>query len=344
MDTCHSGSFLADLKGVPNRIVVTSADSDSLAWSNEVKSFADKFTYVLNSGFSIGEAFKEARRTILDDPKIFGNQRPQLDDNQDGQYVEGEDGQLAGNTFLGNQKVSASAPPTITEVHPAIYLDPQETTATLWVKTSVDLNTVNKVQAILTNENDKPTEYQGEQTQFTRREITLTPNYELQRFETEYSGFQAAKEWRIFYQVETIEGQRSDFAVGYVRTGGDTSSVTLKAIMTQPTYQLGDPFSFEVMVAGEGNFDLYVGFIFPDGSYYTIASPFVFSEKNKLLPYQKNLQLAGSQTFTILSLGPGLLPALVSGEYQACGLLTKAQSDPENQTNWVKLDCQEFRF
>jgi WD40 repeat protein len=374
LDTCHSGSFLAELAGVPDRIVVTSTDSDSSAWTpDKGESFADTFMRELSNS-SIAEAFKSARKTVLCG-RLFGNQSPQLDDNQDGQYVGGkdvplcnkslddkgqsvevkdgqlacrklddnQDGQLACKTYIGGNKLSASVPPDIT-VHPAIYLNSQETTATLWVKTSVDMNTVNKVQAILTNENDKPTEYQGEQTQFTHREITLTPNYELQRFEADYNGFQAAKQWRIFYQVETIEGQQSDFAVGLVRTGGDTSSVTIKAIMTQPTYQLGDPFSFEVMVAGEGNFDLYVGFIFPGDSRYTIASPFVFSEKNQLLPYQKNLQLAGPQTFTILSLGPGLLPALVPGEYQACGLLTKAQSDPENRTNWVKLDCQVFRF
>jgi len=79
--------------------------------------------------------------------------------------VEGEDGRLASQIKIGGDKIFASDSPQITEVHPAIYLDPQETTATLWVKTSVDMNTVNKVQAILTNENDKPTEYQGAQTQ-----------------------------------------------------------------------------------------------------------------------------------------------------------------------------------
>lgn len=353
LDTCHSGSFLTELAGVPNRVVVTSADSDSLAWtSGDGKSFANKFLSVLGSNSSVYEAFKEARKIVLDDPKTFGNQSPQLDDNQDGQYVEdkdkqlveGEDGRLASQIKIGGDKIFASDSPQITEVHPAIYLDPQETTATLWVKTSVDMNTVNKVRAILTNENDKPTEYQGEQTQFTRREITLTPNYELQRFEIEYNGFQSAKQWRIFYQVETTDGQWSDFAEGYVRTDQDASSIMLEAIMNQTVYQQGDPFRFEVITAGEGNFDLYVGLIFPDNNYYTIRYPFQFSGKNELLPYQQNLQFAGAQTFTILSLGTGLLPMMLPGEHQACGLFTKAQSDPNDTANWVKLHCQPFQF
>jgi len=98
------------------------------------------------------------------------------------------------------------------------------------------------------------------------------------------------------------------------------------------------------MVAGEGNFDLYVGFRFPQGDYATIGYPFSFSVMNELLPYQKNLTLAKEgQTFTILNFGLGL-PAMESGEYQACALLTKANSDPDENSNWVTLDCQGFGF
>jgi len=44
-----------------------------------------------------------------------------------------------------------------------------------------------------------------------------------------------------------------------------------------------------------------------------------------------------------LNFGLGL-PAMESGEYQACALLTKANGDPDENSNWVKLDCQGFRF
>jgi WD40 repeat protein len=343
LDTCHSGSFLEELTGVPNRILITSADIDSKAWTTNKKSFADKFIRVLHSSH-VYDAFKEARRIIVNDPKTFGSQRPWLDDDQDGQYIEDKDGQLARTIYIGGQRVSQSALPVITEIHPAIYLNPSETTATLWVKTSVDMNSVNKIVAILNNENDKPTEYLGEQTQFSRQEITLRPNYELQRFEMNYNGFHAAKQWRIFYQMETIEGKMSDFVEGYVRTDSDTSSVTIEAVINQSVYQPRDPFRFEIILTGKGNFDLYVGFIFPNESYYTIRPPFQFSAGNELLPYQQDLQLEKSQVFTVLSLGAGLFPAMPAGEYQACGLLTKAQSDPTDTNNWIKLHCQPFQF
>jgi hypothetical protein len=343
LDTCYSGSFLPALAGVPQRTVITSADNQSKAWTNDVKSFAQSFLQRLRKGDSVYQSFAIANQDMVSDSQVFGEQRPQLDDNQDGSYTD-QDGPVAKAIYLGGQKVSASLPPEITKVHPAIYLDPSQTSATLWVETSFGLDSINQVQAILTNETDKPTEYQGEQTQVTRREITLTPNYELQRFEAEYNGFQAAKQWRIFYQAESIEGDWSEFQVGFVRTDIDQTSVTVEAIVNQPVYQIGDPFSFEVMVAGEGNFDLYVGFLFPHGDYATIGYPFSFSAMNELLPYQKNLTLTKEgQTFTILNFGLGL-PAIELGEYQACALLTKANSDPNENSNWVKLDCQGFRF
>ena len=282
---------------------------------------------------------------MKDDPKIFMNQHPQLDDNQDGRYLEGEEGRMARVTFLGNQKVSASIPPTITEVHPTLYLDSSETSATLWVKTSVDMNDVNKVEAILTNERDHPTEYQGAETEFSRRVITLTANYETQRFEAKYDGFQSAQQWRIFYQVETVEGQWSDFEEGYVRRGEGPSTITLEAKMNQSSYQLGDPFQFEVTMFGEGHVDLYVGLVFPDGNYVTISPPFQFSAQNELNPYQSNLQVNGAQTFTVFDLISGMFPALLlPGKYEACGLLTPAQSDPNDVSHWIKWDCQAFRF
>jgi len=38
------------------------------------------------------------------------------------------------------------------------------------------------------------------------------------------------------------------------------------------------------------------------------------------------------------------LPAIAPGDYQACGLLTQTQSDPNNEANWLLLDCKGFHF
>ncbi len=38
------------------------------------------------------------------------------------------------------------------------------------------------------------------------------------------------------------------------------------------------------------------------------------------------------------------LPAIAPGDYQACSLLTQPQSDPNNEANWLLLDCEGFHF
>ncbi|EDN65070.1 hypothetical protein BGP_6618 [Beggiatoa sp. PS] len=38
------------------------------------------------------------------------------------------------------------------------------------------------------------------------------------------------------------------------------------------------------------------------------------------------------------------LPAIAPGDYQACGLITKVNSDPLNNANWLQLNCKEFQF
>ncbi len=134
LDTCFSGSFLDELSGVPNRILITSADAESLAWSPEdVGGFSYTFIRELKSGQSIGDAFNYAKSKIIDDPKIFGKQNPLLDDTQDG-FSASDDGRFSRRTYIGGRKIHGSLPPEITDMHPTIQLVEGQTTATLWVK------------------------------------------------------------------------------------------------------------------------------------------------------------------------------------------------------------------
>ncbi len=133
LDTCYSGSFLDDLSGVPNRILITSADAESLAWSPEdVGGFSYTFIRELKSGQSVGDAFNYAKSKIIDDPKIFGKQNPLLDDTQDG-FSASDDGRFSRRTYIGGRKIHGSLPPEITDMHPTIQLANGQTTATLWV-------------------------------------------------------------------------------------------------------------------------------------------------------------------------------------------------------------------
>jgi len=334
LDTCYSGSFMDELAGVANRIVISSADAKALVWSTETMSFSEIFIRQLRNGNSVGEAFDLAESMIINEPEIFGAQRPQLDDTQDGLY-DNNDGQLARQTFIGGKKVHSSLPPSIIEIHPTIQRS--QTTATLWVKTIPGFNGIKKVRAILVNEHDKVTEYQGENTDFTRRELTLKRNHNLQRYEIDYDQFHTASQWKIFYQAQSMEGEWSEISTGYA--GSD--SVAIEAKLNKTTYQVGEKLQFDVTVSGEKTADLYVGVILPNGFYLTIVYPLAFSEINVLQAYKTDIQLTGGESYEILSFS---LPAIPTGDYQVCGLLTEAQSDPYNVDNWLKLNCRRFYF
>jgi len=338
LDTCYSGSFLNELANVPNRVVISSADANSQAWSTESMSFAESFIRQLRYGRSVGEAFKLAKTTIISEPKIFGAQRPQLDDTQDGLYAE-EDGRFASRIYLGGKKTPETLPPEIIEVHPTIRLPKGQNTATLWITAIPDFNSMKKVRAILVNEQDEATAYQGDNTQFTQRELTLKPNYDLQRYEMEYNQFHTANNWKILYQAQNMEGDWSDIRMGYVVRVDMFSKV--EPSLNKSTYQAGDNFQFDVTLYGEEMVDLYVGVIFPQGQFKTITSKRDFSQDNVFLSYKAGVQLSEKQTFSILNWE---MPAIATGDYQACGLLIQPQSEPNNEANWLLLDCEGFHF
>jgi hypothetical protein len=146
-------------------------------------------------------------------------QHPQLDDTQDG-FSASDDGRFSRRIYIGGKKIHGSLPPEITDMRPTIQLANGQTTATLWVKAIPDFNGIKKVRAILVNELDEVIQYQGESTHFTRRELTLLPNYDLQRYEIDYDQFHIAHDWKILYQAQSMEGDWSEIFTGTVTYEG----------------------------------------------------------------------------------------------------------------------------
>jgi WD40 repeat protein len=269
LDTCFSGSFLDDLSGVPNRILITSADAENLAWSpQEVGGFSYTFIRELKSGQSVGEAFDYAKDNIINDSQTFGKQNPQLDDTQDGFYAS-DDGRFSRRTYIGGKKVHGSLPPEITDMHPTIKLAEGQTTAKLWVKSIPDFNGMKKVRAILVNEHDNVTAYQGENTDFTRREVTLLPNYDLQRYEIDYDNFHTARDWKILYQAQSMEGDWSEIFTGHAVLEGSTPD-NAAPTPNQAIYHDGDICKVTLPPLPTKQ-EQYVGVALPDGTIFVLT-------------------------------------------------------------------------
>jgi hypothetical protein len=145
------------------------------------------------------------------------------------------------------------------------------------VKAIPDFNGMKKVRAILVNELDEVIQYQGESTNFTRRELTLLPNYDLQRYEIDYDQFHLAHDWKILYQAQSMEGDWSEIFTGSVTYEG-TLAENAALTPSQAVYHEGDNLRVTVPLLPAGQAQ-YVGIALPDGTI------FVLTDLNGFVPF-----------------------------------------------------------
>ncbi len=339
LNSCYSGSFMDELAGVDNRIVVSSTDDRSGDWSTQYGSFADTFLSNLRRAESVEQAFLYGLHTIAKDRRYFRNQTPWLDDDRDGMYTS-NDGRLAAGAYIGVEGTRAAPAPSITLVHDRIVLSQNEASATLWVKVTPAQDQIHQVQAAIINPHFVAQDYQGQATDFTREDVDLIYNAAQKRYEIAYDGFFTAGTWQILYQAQGIDGAWSEIADGEVQAQGVASPATVKMMMNKGRYTAGEQLRLDMQVNGKMTADLYVAIVFPDGDYITIAHPLNFSWPNAIQAYQKNVEIAGQRTYPIMDFPlPG---GIALGDYQACGVLVEAGNEPNNQANWVHIHCAGF--
>jgi PKD repeat protein len=220
LDSCYSGSFFDELKGVEGRILISSADDQTLAWNTKYASFTDTFLRRLRHGNHLLAAFQAAEDLIINDFSLFKNQQPWLDDDGDGQYTS-RDGTRAAQIYLGcppgQQCVHAAPPPVISQVHPRLTLADNTTTATLWINTPSSQDQIRRVQAVLINPEFSGTDYQGLETDFGRVELELLYSPPQQRYEVVYNHFLSSGLWRILYQIQNTDGVWSEMVQAEVQ-------------------------------------------------------------------------------------------------------------------------------
>jgi len=340
LDSCYSGSFADELAGVANRVIITSADDNTLAWNTQFTSFADKFLRSLRRGDTIHQAFLNAEDMIVGDPKLFRQQRPWLDDDTDGQYTT-RDGTQAAQIYLGKEGIHAAPPPKITSIHDRIELGENATSATLWVRTTPTQEGIRKVQAVLINPNFASNDYQGKATDFGRDEVELIYNQAQTRHEIAYDGFWTAGPWRILYQAQGTDGAWSDIVSGEVQVPNIGCNPCVKMVLNQSRYTAGEQLRLDMEVNGNVVLDLYVAVVFPDGMFMTIAYPLNFSWPNAIQAYKTNITVSGETRYPVIVDFP--LPTSVApGGHKACGVLIGAGNDLDNQSNWLHIHCADF--
>ncbi|RKZ92742.1 MAG: hypothetical protein DRR19_03250 [Candidatus Parabeggiatoa sp. nov. 1] len=348
IDSCYSGSFLDELRvsdelrPTVQRIVLTSTDADTTAWNALHESFSEKLISELRHGETLKTAFDRAESMMAFETKLFGEQRPQLDDDGDGVYTS-QDGRRA-HIILGNEGGRSADAPEIIDIHEPLFLDEQQTEGMLWVKTSPSGDGIRGVRAILMRPGTQRIDYQGEATEFNREEVAMS--YLQDRYVAVYSQFRKAGTWRVLYQAQGEDGTWSSNRFGEVEASGDFSQVVVTARMNQSAYQIGDYLSFKVDLNAEinqpGPYDIYGAIVFPQGYFVTFAYPMTPSLPGVALPYRQAVEVSQPKTLSILDLD---LPAgLDFGSYQACGVVTETGDDPMQSENWIDIDCAGFEL
>ncbi|MEK8022005.1 MAG: C13 family peptidase, partial [Candidatus Parabeggiatoa sp.] len=350
LDSCYSGSFIDELKGVANRIVITSADASNKAWEIQYDSFSNKLIRELRRGETVGNAFFSAREMVTSQPQWFGNQDPWLDDDGDGSYTVSGDGRYAARTYLGRKGLHAAHPPEIVQVHPSVSLTGETANATLWVKVIPNrAEAINQVRAVLIRPNWQLDEYQGETTHFERTELALRYNSAQERYETGYDYFCTAGQWRILYQVQSKEGIWSDVQFGEIQQTPDIQAstcltpMTVKMGLNQTRYTTGNTLLLDMTVNGAGDADLYVAIIFPDGNFMTLGYPDEFGFPNTPDAYIAASNIAGEKTYPLFNFP--IPEGLALGNYSTCGVLVPPNTDDVlDQSKWIHVDCPGFEM
>ncbi|MCP4698323.1 MAG: PKD domain-containing protein [Gammaproteobacteria bacterium] len=350
LDSCYSGSFLDELAGVQERIVIASSNDETSAWSAQHASFTDKFLRQLRRGETLHQAFLTAEEMIIGDPALFREQRPWLDDDADGLYSS-SDGAQAAQIYLGEEGISGAPPPAINTVHERINLSAGETAATLWVRTtpsqsreqSYSDSPLQQVRGILVSPGFAGSNYEGEATRFERLELELFYNSAQDRYEAVYDRFNIAGIWRVLYQAQDREGAWSDAVNGEVQVAAATDrSVRIKMSLNQSRYAADEPLLLDMNVSGSGKADMYAAIVFPDGNFITIIYPLNFSWPGTIQVYQAGVTIDGSRIYPIMD--SPLPVGAAKGSYSACGVLTNAGSDPSDAANWQDFDCSGFEL
>jgi len=165
-----------------------------------------------------------------------------------------------------------------------------------------------------------------------------------QRFEKtlNLNDFPSVGLWQVAYQAQDEEGTWSETRLADVNVISSATAVSVKARIPRSAYQVGDLFtcSLDVKANNHDVYDVYVGWVYPPeiGYFVTINENGGFSVPNDIVPYRQALDL--SEDKTLYPLETKVSPAMKSGDYQCCGVVTAANTDALDAQNWLAIDCQ----
>ncbi|WP_141698879.1 hypothetical protein [Candidatus Marithrix sp. Canyon 246] len=120
---------------------------------------------------------------------------------------------------------------------------------------------------------------------------------------------------------------------------GMTKAATIKMQLNENRYNITEPLQLAAELNGQAQIDLYIALILPNGQFITFQYPSTPSWPNVAEIYKAGIKIEEKTSISI----PLKLPnGATLGQYQACGVLVKANTEALKQENWIDINCQGF--
>jgi len=343
VDACHSGSFMPTL-AAENRAVLTSSKAEEKSYFYEKQGWSRFLASSLFQGMHFFDAFNHARR---DHSHLLGKnlpgfqengrtQTPVFDDNADGMYSSGQDGQWLKQVKINGDYVTADLTLAVTgltesanlSVAQALSLRARASTASGQVERVWAVIRPPKMNLVLDSNGTPILAYPRAMLSPNAEDKTL---WESSWNEAVYNG-----DYDITFYAEDNEGNiaNSDETVMITVSGGlaPPESSAIEIVLEKDRYQRGESFQVSLIEHLNWGYDLYAAVMLPDGQFIALSGENEFAPLNQPEKWSA-LRNQGSP----LSLLQLTLPEnLATGEYCFYGILSPQNGEVlKDLDRWV---------
>ena len=138
-------------------------------------------------------------------------------------------------------------------------------------------------------------------------------------------------------RTATIQGEVLQFVEHNQPPTGNFSLV-----LADSTLSVGDMLDAKFQLSAEGDADLYVALVLPDGNFLTLDNKLNISEANSVIPFMLNTKLEYSTEIPIVRLPLG--DSTSRGNYKFIGVITRAGASLFDDTQWLGRSEASFTF
>ena len=144
-------------------------------------------------------------------------------------------------------------------------------------------------------------------------------------------------ETRFEGRMATLQGEVLQFVEHNQAPTGDFSLV-----LADSTLSIGDILDAKLQLSAEGDADLYVALILPDGNFLTLDNKLNISEANGVIPFMLTTKLENNTEIPVVRLPLG--DSIARGSYKFIAVITRAGASLLDETQWLDWSEASFTF